>query len=65
MFLNDHKVLDYAVGGWTFNGVSVFQSGFPLQVTDTKNFNSSYGYAVQRPNATASIPRHPEAWNLA
>jgi len=57
MFMNkDSKVLDYAVGGWTFNGVSVFQTGFPLQVIDTKNFNSSYGYAVQRPNATGVSP---------
>jgi hypothetical protein len=57
MFLNNsNKALDYAIGGWTFNGVSIFQSGFPLQVVDTKNFNSSYGYAVQRPNATGVSP---------
>ena len=51
-WVNSNKALDYAVGGWTFNGVSIFQTGFPLQVIDTKNFNSSYGYADQRPNAT-------------
>ena len=57
MFLNNgNKAVDYTLGGWTFNGVSVFQTGFPLQVVDTKNFNSSYGYAVQRPNATGVSP---------
>jgi hypothetical protein len=56
MFANSSRVLDYAVGGWTLNAVSVFQTGFPLQVTQTKNFNSAYGYAVQRPNATGVSP---------
>jgi hypothetical protein len=57
MFANtSSRALDYAIGGWTLNGVSVFQSGFPLQVVDTKNFNSSFGYAVQRPNATGISP---------
>jgi trimeric autotransporter adhesin len=56
MFVNNNKALDYAIGGWTLNGVSIFQSGFPLQITDTKNFNSAYGYAVQRPNATGVSP---------
>ena len=57
MFMNNgNKVLDYAFGGWTVNGVSIFQSGFPLQVIDSTNFNSGYGYAVQRPNATGISP---------
>jgi hypothetical protein len=55
-FVNNNKALDYAIGGWTVNGVSIFQTGFPLQVTDSKNFNSAYGYAVQRPNATGVSP---------
>ncbi len=55
-FANSNRALDYAVGGWTFNGVSVFQSGFPLQITQSTNFNSAYGYAVQRPNATGVNP---------
>jgi trimeric autotransporter adhesin len=57
MFMNNgNKALDYAFGGWAVNGVSLFQSGFPLQVIDSTNFNSSYGYAVQRPNATGISP---------
>jgi trimeric autotransporter adhesin len=57
MFMNDgNKAMNYAFGGWTVNGVSLFQSGFPLQVIDSTNFNSSYGYAVQRPNATGVSP---------
>ena len=55
-FVHSSKVLDYAVGGWTLNGVSIFQTGFPLQVTQSKNFNAAYGYAVQRPNATGISP---------
>jgi hypothetical protein len=54
-FVNNNKALDYLIGGWTVNGVSIFQSGFPLQVTETNN-NSAYGYAVQRPNATGISP---------
>jgi hypothetical protein len=57
MFANGvNKAADYAIGGWTVNGVAIFQSGFPLQVTDSTNFNSAYGYAVQRPNATGVSP---------
>jgi trimeric autotransporter adhesin len=56
MFVNNSKTLDYIIGGWAVNGVAIFQTGFPLQVTDVKNFNSSYGYAVQRPNATGVSP---------
>jgi hypothetical protein len=55
MFANNSKALDYAVGGWSVNAVSVFQTGFPLQVTENNN-NSAYGYAVQRPNATGISP---------
>jgi hypothetical protein len=55
-YLNSSKALDYAVGGWTLNGVAIFQTGFPLQVVQSKNFNSSYGYGVQRPNATGVSP---------
>jgi trimeric autotransporter adhesin len=50
------KWVDYIVGGWQTNAVATFQTGFPLQVTQSKNFNSGYGYAVQRPNATGVDP---------
>ena len=53
---NSGTVMNYIVGGWQINGVGIYQTGFPLQVTQSTNFNSSYGYAVQRPNATGIDP---------
>jgi hypothetical protein len=46
---NINRAADYLIGGWVINTVSVFQSGFPLQIFQT-NLNSAYGYGVQRPN---------------
>ena len=37
------------------NGVSVYQTGFPLQIYQT-NLNSAYGYGAQRPDATSTSP---------
>jgi len=51
-YLNKGGLANYVVGGWVVNAVSVFQSGFPLQITQATNYNSAYGYASQRPNAT-------------
>jgi hypothetical protein len=52
-FVNSSNViLSNVVGGWSLNATSIFQSGFPLQISQAKNFNSSFGYASQRPNAT-------------
>ena len=36
--------------------MSIFQTGFPLQITQATNFNSAFGYASQRPNATGVSP---------
>ncbi len=55
-FLNDNRLLDYIAGGWSVNAVTVFQTGFPLQISQTPNYNSSFGYASQRPNATGVSP---------
>ena len=55
-FLSTSKALDYAVGGWSINAVSVYQSGFPLQITQSTNNNSVFGYASQRPSATGTSP---------
>jgi len=55
-FLNKGGVADYVLGGWAVNSVSVYQSGFPLQITQATNFNSGFGYASQRPNATGTSP---------
>ena len=55
-FLNKGAMLNYVVGGWSINTVSVFQTGFPLQISQATNFNSGFGYASQRPNATGVSP---------
>ncbi len=55
-FLDNGKMLNYLVGGWTANTVSIFQTGFPLQISQSTNYNSSFGYASQRPNATGVSP---------
>ena len=55
-FLATSKALDYAVGGWSINAISVYQSGFPLQITQSTNNNSVFGYASQRPGATGVSP---------
>jgi len=55
-FLSDGRVLNYVAGGWAVNTVSVFQTGFPLQISQITNFNAAFGYASQRPNATGVSP---------
>jgi hypothetical protein len=55
-FLNGNRALDYVVGGWQANAVSVFRSGFPISITQSQNLNAAYGYAGQRPNATGVSP---------
>jgi len=60
--LHNNKLLDYAVGGWQVQGVTIYQNGFPLYVYQT-NQNSVIGTGAQRPNATgvsASMPGGPE-----
>ena len=54
--LSTSKALDYAVGGWSINAISVYQSGFPLQITQSTNNNSVFGYASQRPSASGTSP---------
>jgi hypothetical protein len=55
-FASKGGALDYVIGGWIINSVSIFQTGFPLQISQSTNFNSSFGYAAQRPNATGISP---------
>jgi hypothetical protein len=54
--LDGGRILNQIVGGWMVNAVSIFQTGFPLQITQSTNFNSAFGYAIQRPNATGVSP---------
>ncbi len=51
------RAMDALVGGWSFNGIGVYQTGFPLQITQTPDNNSLFGYDVQRPNATGISPQ--------
>jgi len=57
-FLNSNKILDYAIGGWQVNAVTIYQSGFPLFVFQ-QNLNSVIGTGEQRPNATGISPAMP------
>ena len=51
------KLVNYVVGGWSLNGIGTYQTGFPLQITQTPDNNSLFGYDVQRPNATGLSPQ--------
>src|SRR5581483_5763558 len=55
-FLNNNRAVDYVLGGWQVNGVALYRTGFPLPITQSQNYNSAYGYAGQRPNATGVSP---------
>jgi hypothetical protein len=50
------RLLDYVVGGWIVNTVSTFRTGFPLQISQSTNNDSAFGYASQRPSATGVSP---------
>ncbi|MCX6627592.1 MAG: TonB-dependent receptor, partial [Candidatus Solibacter sp.] len=45
-------VADKLVSGWGFNGISTFQSGFPLSFKTTNNLTNSFG-GGSRPNVVA------------
>ena len=53
--LHNSRLLDYAVGGWSLNGLAIVQNGFPLFIYQT-NQNSVIGTGEQRPNATGVSP---------
>jgi hypothetical protein len=55
-FANTSGPMNYVVGGWMVNAVTIYQTGFPLQISQATNFNSAFGYASQRPNATGTSP---------
>ncbi len=50
------RLMDAVVGGWSFNGIGIYQTGFPLQITQSINNNSLFGFDSQRPNATGISP---------
>jgi hypothetical protein len=43
-------VLGALVNDWTVTGIITLESGIPLAVTQTTNFNAFAGFGVQRPN---------------
>ena len=53
---SSNLILSNVVGGWSLNATSIFQTGFPLQISQAKNYNSSFGYGSQRPNASGISP---------
>ncbi len=51
-FLSDmNSVVNKVVSGWSFQGVSTFQSGTPLNLTTAVNLTNSFG-GGSRPNST-------------
>jgi hypothetical protein len=55
------RLVDMAVGGWSFNDVTIIQQGMPLPVTQVnanaiQGANSTIGGSVQRPNLTGTSP---------
>ncbi len=55
---NQSKAVDEVIGGWTVNGTSTFQSGFPiLVIAQPSTLNSSFGGGITRPNYTAGCTK--------
>ncbi len=48
-----NRAVDMVVGGWSVNAVSVYQTGFPLQIYQ-QDLNTNYGYGAQRPDLSGS-----------
>ena len=50
------RLVDTVIGGWSFHTVSSLRTGFPLQISQSTNNNSIFGYGSQRPSATGVSP---------
>jgi hypothetical protein len=48
-FLNQGRTLNAVVGGWSVNGITTAQSGFPISITSNTNTTGSDG-GTQRPD---------------
>jgi Carboxypeptidase regulatory-like domain/TonB dependent receptor len=62
-----HGVLGAIVNDWTVTSLITLESGVPVAVTQTTNFNAFAGYGVQRPNLVGdpTLPadqRTPGQW---
>ena len=65
--LNPTGVWGVLANGWQMTGIILLQSGMPVAITQTTNFNAFAGFGVQRPNVVASpdLPsdqRSPAKW---
>lgn len=49
-FKNQRGFVGKFTNGWSVNGIVNIQSGIPLAVTQTTNFNAFAGFGTQRPN---------------
>jgi outer membrane receptor protein involved in Fe transport len=62
-----HGVLGALANDWTLTTLVTVQSGMPVAVTQTTNFNAAFGFGVQRPNLVGdpTLPadqRTPSQW---
>ena len=60
-------VLGALVNDWTITSLVTLESGIPIAVTQTTNFNAFAGFGVQRPNLVGdpNLPadqRNPSHW---
>lgn len=53
-FLNDSGLLDRVVGGWQINALGIYQSGFPITITQSANNTLAYS-RIQRPNLVGGV----------
>ena len=53
---NANRLVDYALGGWSINGISILNSGYPYQIRQNSNNNGVIFASSQRPNTTGSDP---------
>jgi hypothetical protein len=52
-FSAGNSVVNYIIGSWSFNAITIIQSGSPLAIYQNTNNNSKTGASVQRPNVVA------------
>jgi len=48
------------LGNWTVTGIVTLQSGMPVAITQTTNFNAFAGFGVQRPNLVGNPTLPPD-----
>ncbi len=52
LFGNVSGAADKLISGWGVNGITTFQSGFPISVVMSSNLSNSYNGTIWRPNST-------------